>query len=342
MLKYSIIIAVYNRLDEVKELLKSAEELQFERNMFELLFVDDGSNDGFKEFIESYQSKSGLHVRAIYQTNKGPGVARNNGMSQSTSQYFIFMDSDCLFTPNYLKEIDKAVETQKLDAFGGPDGAHPDFSPMVKAINYSMTSFLGTGGTRGNKKSVGKFYPRSFNMGINRKVFEKIGGMNALRHGQDMDFSARIYEAGFKVGFVPDAIVFHKRRTSIPKFFRQIFNWGVARVNLGTLHKQMLKPIHFFPALVLSTYVILIILSFISPFFRQILNLVLLLHGMVCLVAFAQSFWMYKNIKVALLSIVTLNIQVFAYGAGLLYALWQKILGKKEAEGFVKNYYGKK
>ncbi len=166
--------------------------------------------------------------------------------------------------------------------------------------------------------------------------------MNALRHGQDMDFSARIYEAGFKVGFVPNAIVFHKRRTSLSKFFRQIFNWGVARINLGTLHKQMLKPVHFFPAIILLAYAFLIVLSFIFPFFWQILKLVFLLHAMVCLLAFAQSFWKYKSIKVALLSVITLNIQVFAYGAGLLYALWQKITGKKEAEGFVKNYYGKK
>lgn len=341
-MKYSIIIAVYNRLEEVKELLFSAEEMNFNNEMYELLFVDDGSNDGFKDFIEEYIQTSKLNIKVVYQENKGPGAARNNGMSVSKAEYFIFMDSDCLFTQNYLQEVDEVVESQNLDAFGGPDGAHPDFSPMVKAINYSMTSFLGTGGTRGNKKSVGKFYPRSFNMGIKREVFEKIGGMNALRHGQDMDFSARIYNAGFKVGFISDAIVFHKRRTSIPKFYRQIFNWGVARINLGSLHKQMLKPIHFFPTVVVLGYFAVIVLAFFSSFFAKVLSLVVLAHILVCVVAFVQSFSMYKEIKVAFLSIITLNIQVFAYGLGLLTALWQKLLGKKEAKGFVKNYYGKK
>lgn len=315
--------------------------MNFDRNLFQLLFVDDGSNDGFKEFVETYISKTGINIKAIYQENKGPGAARNNGMRVSKANYFIFMDSDCLFTPNYLQEIDKAVESEKLDAFGGPDSAHPNFSPMVKAINYSMTSFLGTGGTRGNKKSVGKFYPRSFNMGIKKEVFETIGGMNALRHGQDMDFSARIYNAGFKVGFIPNAIVYHKRRTSIPKFFRQIFNWGVARINLGTLHKQMLKPVHFFPAIILFFYILFILSALLFPIFAKVLTFVFAGHILVCIVAFFQSFLMYKNIKVAFLSIITLNIQVFAYGAGLLYALWQKLLGKKEAKGFVKNYYGK-
>ena len=230
-MKYSIIIAVYNRLEEVKELLESAEKLEGDRRLFELLFVDDGSKDGFKEFIEQYRSASGLQIRAIYQQNQGPGAARNYGMSKAQGEYFIFVDSDCMFPPQWLAEIEKAQNEHYYDAFGGPDTCHLSFSPLLKAINYSMTSFIGTGGTRGNKKHVGRFYPRSFNMGISRKVYDTIGDMGGLRHGQDMDYSMRIYNAGFKVGLIADAYVYHKRRTSIPKFFRQIFNWGVARIN---------------------------------------------------------------------------------------------------------------
>ena len=239
-MKYSIIIAVYNRLEEVKELLESAEKLEGDRRLFELLFVDDGSKDGFKEFIEQYRSASGLQIRAIYQQNQGPGAARNYGMSKAQGEYFIFVDSDCMFPPQWLAEIEKAQNEHHYDAFGGPDTCHPSFSPLLKAINYSMTSFIGTGGTRGNKKHVGRFYPRSFNMGISRKVYDMIGGMGGLRHGQDMDYSMRIYNAGFKVGLIADAYVYHKRRTSIPKFFRQIFNWGVARINLSRRHPHTL------------------------------------------------------------------------------------------------------
>lgn len=344
MVKYSIIVAVYNRTGEVKELLWSAEKLDFERDQFEFLFVDDGSKDGFQNFIENYSSPSGLQTRAIYQENKGPGEARNNGMHNAEGQYFIFVDSDCMFPPHWLRTIDNDVEKRKLEAFGGPDTCHESFSPLLKAINYSMTSKLGTGGTRGQKKSVGKFYPRSFNMGIHRKVFEKIGGMNKLRHGQDMDFSQRIYDAGYKVGLIYDAFVYHKRRTSLSKFYRQIFNWGVARINLSIAHPSMLKPVHLLPAVVVLG---LLFLALFTIFFPRMGGVLWIITGvgylLINLTAFTESMIQYKNVKAALLSPLTLNIQVFAYGFGLLKALWQtKVLGRKQAEGFVKGYYGKK
>lgn len=344
MLKYSIIVAVYNRTGEVKELLESAEKLDFERETFEFLFVDDGSKDGFQQFIESYKSLTGLQTRAIYQENKGPGEARNNGMRNAKGEYFIFVDSDCMFPPHWLRTIDQELQQNNYEAFGGPDTCHESFSPLLKAITYSMTSKLGTGGTRGQKKSVGKFYPRSFNMGVHRKVFEKIGGMNKLRHGQDMDFSQRIYDAGFKVGLIADAFVYHKRRTSLPKFYRQIFNWGVARINLSILHPSMLKPVHLLPAMVVLGLLFLVVFSVIFPDLGQLLWILTGIgYGIVIIWAFIESLARYKNIKTAFLSPITLNIQVFAYGFGLLKALWQtKIRGRKEAEGFVKGYYGKK
>ncbi|MCB0686930.1 MAG: glycosyltransferase [Saprospiraceae bacterium] len=340
MIKYSIIVAVYNRIGEVQELLSSAEQLDFDRQAFEILFVDDGSTDGFREMIKDYHSTSGLQVRAVYQTNQGPGAARNHGMEVATSQYFIFLDSDCMVPPEWLGNIDRQIEADHLDAFGGPDTFHPSFSPLLKAINYSMTSFLGTGGTRGSKKSIGKFYPRSFNMGLHRRVFEKIGGMNQLRHGQDMDFSARIYDGGFKVGLIPDAFVYHKRRTSLWKFFKQIFNWGVARINLGRLHPSLLKPVHFLPSLIIIGLVGLLIFS-IGTGIWWIWMLVASGYVLVCVIAFVQSLIQYGEIKTALLSVITLNIQVFAYGFGLLSAAWQS-LWHDEAKGFTKNYYGKK
>lgn len=343
-LKYTVIIAVYNRLDEVKELLHSAEQLDFNRNLFEILFVDDGSTDGFKDFISGYSSDSGLQVRSISQENKGPGEARNNGMQNARGEYFIFVDSDCMFPQHWLKTIDATVTKNNLDAFGGPDTYHPSFPPLLKAINYSMTSIIGTGGTRGSKKSVAKFYPRSFNMGIQRKIFDDIGGMNNLRHGQDMDFSQRIYNAGYKVGLIADAYVYHKRRTSLSKFYRQIFNWGVARINLAQKHPSMLKPVHLLPALVVTGIVVLIIVTILFPVLAGPLwTITVIGYLAVNLWAFIESLAKYKSVKAALLSPVTLNIQVFAYGFGLLKALWQvKVLKREEAQGFVKGYYGKK
>ncbi|WP_236975348.1 glycosyltransferase [Membranihabitans maritimus] len=340
-MKYTLIIPVYNRLSEVRELLKSVEDLNFNRSDFEVLFVDDGSDDGFREFIKSYRSNSELNIVTLFQENRGPGAARNFGMSEANGDYFIFVDSDCILPVTYLERIHQAVMENNYDAFGGPDTDHPSFSRLLKAINYSMTSFVGTGGTRGGKNQIGKFYPRSFNMGVSRKVYEQIGGMNHLRHGQDMDYSARIYNAGFEVGFIFDAFVYHKRRTSLSKFFRQIFNWGVARINLGVRHQSLLKPVHFLPAVLVAFYILILVLGLIFQGLRPILYLVLLGHLAVCVWAFLESFIKYKSIKISFLSIITLNMQVFAYGLGFLYALFQRAIGKQEAEGFVKNYYGK-
>jgi glycosyltransferase involved in cell wall biosynthesis len=294
-------------------------------------------------WIEAYESPTGLNTRAIYQENKGPGEARNNGMRNARGEYFIFVDSDCMFPPNWLKTIDMELQENKFDAFGGPDTCHASFPPLLKAINYSMTSIIGTGGTRGSKKSLAKFYPRSFNMGIHRKIFENIGGMNKLRHGQDMDFSQRIYDAGYNVGLITDAYVYHKRRTSLSKFYRQIFNWGVARINLAQQHPSMLKPVHLFPAMVVAGIGLLILLTFFFPAMAKILWIIAGLGwAAIVLWSFFESLVKYKSFKAALLSPVTLNIQVFAYGFGLLKALWQvKVLKREEAQGFVKGYYGK-
>jgi len=335
-LKYSIIIATYNRLAELRELFESISRLIFDKSQFEIIISDDGSTDDSKAYVTS--SNHDFNVKYIHQQNRGPGAARNHGMQKADGAYFIFIDSDVMLPKDYLQKIDEALLQNNFDAFGGPDTYHPSFSPLLKAINYSMTSFIGTGGTRGAKKSVAKFYPRSFNMGIRKDVFEKIGGMNKLRHGQDMDFSARIYAAGFKVGLIPDAYVYHKRRTSLKRFFKQIFNWGVARINLSRLHKNMLKPVHLIPAFIIVALVVTVLLSLIAN-----LNVLLGLIGagvlIVALFAFFQSLLMYKNVKVAFLSIITLFIQVFAYGLGTLNGFLQLIIGKKEAKGFTKNYY---
>jgi len=337
-MKFTLIIATYNRLEEVKELLASAEAMDFDRAAFEILFSDDGSTDDTLAFLEGYRSASGLQVRWVHQQNQGPGAARNHAMEHARGDYFIFIDSDCMFPPDYLLRVDEALQAHAYDAFGGPDTCHPDFPPLLKAINYSMTSFLGTGGTRGSKKAVTKFYPRSFNMGIHRKVFEAIGGMGGLRHGQDMEFSARIYRHGYKVGLIPDAFVYHKRRTSLRKFFKQIFNWGVARVNLGRMDPQLLKPVHFLPMLIVLGLALVILLSLFWPLARVLLLLALAGVLTIALLAYTQSFLRYRSLKVSLLAVVTLLTQVFAYGAGMASG-WLQVLRGGTAKGFTRNYY---
>ncbi|WP_321348223.1 glycosyltransferase [uncultured Draconibacterium sp.] len=332
-MRYTIIVPVYNRKNEVEELLNSAESLDYPREEFEFLFVDDGSVDNLKDFLNDYHSKSKLNYRYIYQENSGPAGARNNGMSNSDSEYFLFLDSDCLLPPQWLKEIDLGIVENNYDAFGGPDTFHESFSPVLKAVNYSMTSFIGTGGIRGSEKSVEKFYPRSFNMGISKAVYDKIGGMRLRYYGEDTDFSARIYDAGFKVGLISEAFVYHKRRTSLPLFFKQISRIGMSRIVIGNLHKHMLKPIHLLPAMLILGLLFLFILSILIPsIFSWFWIPVFIGFLLICLLAFYQSYKMYQSIKIGFLSILALNIQVFGYGYGLLKAIWRFHIIKENIE----------
>ncbi len=336
--KYSFIVPTYNRLEELKDLIPSLENLDFPKDQYELIIVDDGSTDPTPQYIQDVVVTFKLWY--FRQKNKGPGAARNLGMSKALGAYFIFVDSDCIVPRNYLTQVDSGINVQQPDAFGGPDTYHPSFAPLLKAINYSMTSFIGTGGTRGHQKSVAKYYPRSFNMGIRRKVHEVIGGFGDLRHGQDMDFSARIYTAEFKVALFPDAVVYHKRRTSIKKFFKQIFNWGIARINLAQRHPDMLKVVHLLPAILLILVVLILVMVALGVWPKSLLLTILLGILLLASIAFAQSLSLYKSLYVALLSVLTIFIQITAYGMGTLSALFQRfVLRKKTSRGFTKNYY---
>ena len=334
----SIIIPVFNRANEIDEFLLSFSAQTIKD--FAILIVDDGSTDNLKEIIKKYNKK--LQIRYSYQKNKGPGSARNLGMSKANGDIFVFIDSDCTVPKNYIENLENHLKNEDFDAFGGPDTYKEDFPPFLKAVNYSMTSFIGTGGTRGSTgKQLAKYYPRSFNMGIKREVYEKIGGMNELRHGQDIDFSNRIYKAGFRVKFLSDVFVYHKRRTNLKRFFKQIFNWGITRINLGRIDKDMLRPVHWLPFFALLGFVLTLIFSFWFPIFRLFLAIESLIAIFIMMLAFVQATFQYKSGNVGILSVLTLFIQVFAYGLGFGIGLLKSIFTKKGEfiSGFTKRYY---
>lgn len=331
-MKYSFIIASYNRLEEINELIDSILKLDYPTSGFELIVSDDGSTDGTVDALKNRQFAFSFQL--LTQPNKGPGEARNHGMRYAKGDYFLFIDSDCILTSDYLNKLDTYLDATSADAFGGPDDCHESFPPLQKAINYSMTSFIGTGGIRGSEKRVAKYYPRTFNMGIRKEVYARIGGMNSQRFSEDMDFSARIYEAGFKVALFRDAFVYHKRRSNLKSFFRQIFNSGVGRINLQAKYPDMLKPIHLAPTAVVAGTLLVVLLALLFPWAQGLL--LLMLGGMLLLagIAFVQSFAKYKNLKVSLLSIITLYIQVYAYGCGSWSGLYQHlVLRRKVATG---------
>jgi glycosyltransferase involved in cell wall biosynthesis len=339
--KLSVIVPCYNRLDELEELFPTLEVQTLAPSKFEIIVVDDGSSDGTEDFVLDYIAKTELEMSYFRQQNKGPGAARNLGLENAVGDFFIFVDSDVLTPPHWLETIYREVNAQKLDAFGGPDMAHESFSSTLKAIDYAMTSFITTGGLRGRKgKKLAKFFPRSFNMGLSKKIYDKIGGFGGLRHGQDIEYSNRIIQSGAKVGYIHDAHVYHKRRTSIRKFFKQVFNWGVARINLYKLDSNMLEPLHAFPAIATLLFLGILGSATVSLTMLFICKLMLMSMAIVFFLSAIHAGLKYKNFVTPFLVPITMFIQIFAYGIGFIYAFIKRILfGGNEFKGFSKNYY---
>ncbi|MCX6257336.1 MAG: glycosyltransferase [Bacteroidia bacterium] len=326
----SIVVPVFNRPEEVRELLESL-SLQKMKD-FEVIIVEDGSTDSSEQISKSFSKK--LHLKYFYKSNSGPGMSRNYGAERSGGDYIIFFDSDCIIPEDYTQTVTNVLNQNYTDAYGGPDKAHPSFSNIQKAINYSMVSFLTTGGIRGGKKSLDKFFPRSFNMGISRRVFETTGGFSSMRFGEDIDFSLRILQAGFQTALIPEAFVYHKRRSDFRSFFKQVFNSGVARINLFRRHPGSLKIVHVFPSLFIAGTLLLVIISFIAG------AVFLLPVFLYCLLLFIDSWFRNRNFTVAALSVIAGIEQVFAYGLGFILAAWKRLVLKQgEFHAYRKNFY---
>lgn len=328
-MRYSVIIPVYNRPDEVDELLQSLTTQHFKD--FEVVVVEDGSTVPCKEIVDKYLEK--LDIKYFSKPNSGPGQTRNYGAERSQGEYLIILDSDCILPEGYFDAVEDELRTQPADAFGGPDRAHCSFTAIQKAINYSMTSFFTTGGIRGGKKKMDKFYPRSFNMGVRREVYQSLGGFSKMRFGEDIDFSIRIFKNGYQCQLFPNAWVYHKRRTDLKKFFKQVHNSGIARINLYKKYPESLKVVHLLPA-VFTLGVVLLLLG--APFCLYSLLPIALYALLVCLDSTIQN----KSLQIGIYSIAASFIQLIGYGTGFWRAFWKRcVLGKDEFEAFRKNFY---
>src|SRR5574344_107921 len=328
-MKYSFIIPVYNRPEEVDELLRSLSE-QTLRD-FEVIVVEDGSSLPCNKIADGYTGTMDVHY--YYKQNSGPGQSRNYGAERSQGEYLIVLDSDCVLPPSYLQAVDDELRREPSDAFGGPDRSHPSFTPTQKAISYSMTSFFTTGGIRGGKKKLDKFYPRSFNMGVRREVYQELGGFSNMRFGEDIDFSIRIFKAGYVCRLFPEAWVWHKRRTDFEKFFKQVHNSGIARINLYKKYPESLKAVHLLPAV----FTLGAGFFLLCALFYGVGLLPLLLYAFL---VFADSTNKNRSLRIGFLSAIAAYIQLIGYGSGFLYAWWQRcVLGKDEFTAFNKSFY---
>jgi|TARA_B110001452_G_C15208991_1_gene419360 glycosyltransferase involved in cell wall biosynthesis len=308
-LLYSIIIPVYNRPNEIDELLDSLTKQDFSDD-FEVLIIEDGSTIKSDIIVKKYKSQ--LNIKYFFKENTGAGASRNFGMQRALGNYFIILDSDVILPEHYLSEVKKGLDIKYTDAFGGPDTAHESFTPIQKAINYAMTSMLTTGGIRGKKQAFGKFQPRSFNLGLSKIVFEKTQGFSKMKNGEDIDLTFRLWENEFDTQLLEKAFVYHKRRSSLKQFFKQTHGFGTARPILNKKYPETAKFTYWFPGLFIIGFAISIILTIFG--FSQILYF----YGVYFSLIWIDSLFKSKNLSVAFLSIAASLTQFIGYGIGFL------------------------
>lgn len=315
MPRFSVIVPVYNRVDEINDLLESL-SAQTCRD-FEVIIVEDGSTEPCGDLVRSFAGK--VDVRYFYKPNEGRSIARNYGIDRSSGDYLVFFDSDCVIPRDYFAILSAELDRQPLDCFGGPDAAHESFTPVQKAISFAMTSFLTTGGIRGGKVQMEKFVPRSFNMGYSRKVYDTVGGFREM-FSEDIDMSTRIRQAGFSIGLIHPAHVFHKRRVDFARFWCQVYVFGMSRITLKLLYPDSLKLVHTLPALAVIIGVLLLILGiFVTPWF-------LLPIGIYLLAIFLSAWIATRSFGIALRAVPASVVQICGYGCGFIKAFFTKII----------------
>ena len=309
--KFSVIIPVYNRPREVKEILQSLATQTVKD--FEVIIVEDGSAIRCEDVVDIFRDQ--LRIDYFFKPNTGPGPSRNAGFARAKGNYFVVFDSDCILPSNYFAIVIKALEENHWDAWGGPDKTHEDFTLRQRAMGYTMSSLLTTGGIRGGKKHLGWFQPRSFNMGISRKVFEATKGFTFDRFAEDIEFSIRMKKAGFNVGLIPDAFVYHKRRIDFKQFFKQVYNFGRGRALIGRVHPEEIKITHWFPTFFFLGSIVLLILPLIN---HQLFLLGASLFVLYLTAIFLHALIENQDFRVAILAVPAALCQLYGYGLGFL------------------------
>ena len=312
--RFSVIVPVYNRIDEVEDLMGSLESQTCKD--FEVVIVEDGSSLPCGDVVKRH---AGVRAKYYYKDNEGRSIARNYGMERAEGDYFIFFDSDCVIPERYFEILSEELDRNPVDCFGGPDAAHDSFTSTQKAINYAMTSFLTTGGIRGGKVSLEKFTPRTFNMGFSREVYDKVGGFREM-FSEDIDMSTRIRQAGFSISLIRAVSVYHKRRVDFRKFFRQVHVFGMSRITLRLLYPGSMKAVHTLPALAVIAGAVLLSLGiFVSPWW-------LLPLGVYLAAIFLSAVVATRSLVIALKAVPASVIQITGYGSGFIRAYVTKIL----------------
>ena len=328
MSRFTVVVPVYNRPIEVKELLESL-KLQSSKN-FDIILIEDGSTETCEDVVNEYLGM--LDIKYFFKENTGPGDSRNVGMAKATGDYILFFDSDCIIPSDYFQKLESSLDKHSLDAFGGPDSADKSFTKVQKAINYAMTSIITTGGVRGKKNKFDNYQPRSFNMGISKEVYRKVGGFSDIHPGEDPDLSYRIMNAGFKIGLVEEAYVYHKRRIDFSKFIKQVYKFGIVRPILIKWYPDKFKLTYLLPSL----FLLFSFLSVLLSSFSVLATLPLLFISFVILV---EALVKTKSISISILAILASFIQLYAYGFGFIKSAIQILVLKKNERKVFKDFF---
>ena len=326
-LRFSFVVPVYNRPEETRELLESL-AVQTYQKPFEVVIVEDGSQVSSRPIVESYQDR--IDIAYYTKQNTGPGDSRNYGMQNASGNYYILVDSDCILPAEYLERVAGSLQTNYVDCFGGPDDAHPSFNAMQQAISYVMTSVITTGGIRGNDRMSEDFQPRSFNMGISKEAFLESKGFGNIHPGEDPDLSLRLKKLGFKLGFIPGARVYHKRRINFRSFFRQVHKFGLARPILNRWHPGSSRLTYWFPSLFLFFLIFATILPFLWK--NPMAWTCIMLLGFYLFLVLAGAGIKTGSIRAALIAPVALLVQFGGYGLGFLKSSILLTFSRKKPE----------
>ena len=325
-MKYSVILPTFGRPDEVTNFLESMTTQKFTN--FEIVVVDGSLDNILHPVIDAFKTK--LDLEYFHDRGLGASESRNLGCEKAKGEYLVFIDSDCIVPSEYFVKIDSFLTNNPdIDAFGGPDAADKDFSPFQKAVNYAMTSMLTTGGIRGKKKHVGKFQLRGFNMGVHRDAFFKVGGYSGMQVAEDIDLSMRLIKAGYKTGLISEAFVYHRRKASVPIFWKQLYFHGKGRIDLHIKHGDALKPVHMLPSILILGVLLAAILGFIWPMFWYLLAGGISLYAIIALI---DSTIQNSSLCVGFLSVITSFELLFAYGLGVWRNIFLRMVFKKGAD----------
>lgn len=322
-MNFSFIIPVYNRPDEIAELLQSLLKQDF-KDDFEIVIVEDGSSVSCEDVINTFREK--LNISYFFKQNSGPGDSRNFGMRNAKGDYFLILDSDCILPPNYLSEAKKALTQNFADCFGGPDNALDSFTDIQKAINFAMTSFLTTGGIRGGSEKIDKFQPRSFNMGLSKKAFEASQGFGNIHPGEDPDLSIRLWKMNFETKLYSKVFVYHKRRIDWSKFYKQVNKFGKARPILNSWYPEYNKLTYFFPSFFLIGFIVSLLFLVFG------ISIFLILYGIYFIAIFISSAIQNKSIFIAMLSVFAVAMQFYGYGIGFIKSYFKVILLREKPQ----------